>query len=95
MRLGLEWKPMSLVDREKIMDYIARGNPQAAALLDDAFEKAAERACERPDMYKVGRINGTREVVVRPNYVLIYQVNGTTLEVLRILHAAQQWSLTE
>ncbi|MHA7848512.1 type II toxin-antitoxin system RelE/ParE family toxin [Serratia sp. D1N4] len=93
--MRVEWKPMSLADRESIMNYIARDNPQAAIALDDAFETAAERACERPDMYKAGRMKDTREVVVRPNYILIYRINDETLQVLRILHAAQQWPRSE
>ncbi|CDG88755.1 type II toxin-antitoxin system mRNA interferase toxin, RelE/StbE family [Xenorhabdus bovienii] len=93
--MRLEWKPMALTDRENIMDYIARDNPAAAIALDDEFEAAAERACTEPEMYKPGRLKGTREVVVKPRYILIYQVEGEVLEVLRILHAAQQWPPTE
>ncbi|HAT1683766.1 TPA: type II toxin-antitoxin system RelE/ParE family toxin [Klebsiella oxytoca] len=89
--MRLEWKPMALTDRENIMDYISQDNPQAATDLDDEFETAAERACGNPDMYKPGRINGTREVVVRPHYILVYQTEAGILTVLRILHAAQQW----
>uniref|UniRef100_UPI003B6705F9 type II toxin-antitoxin system RelE/ParE family toxin n=1 Tax=Yersinia frederiksenii TaxID=29484 RepID=UPI003B6705F9 len=73
------------------MDYISRDNPQAAIALDDEFETAAERACIRPEMYKAGRVKGTREVVVRPHYILIYRIEGDILAVMRILHAAQQW----
>lgn len=28
--MRLEWKPMSLSDREQIMEYISKDNPQAA-----------------------------------------------------------------
>jgi len=28
---------------------------------------------------------------VRANYILIYRVEGETITVLRVLHAAQQW----
>lgn len=89
--MRLEWKPMALTDRENIMDYISQDNPQAAIDLDDEFEKAAERACGNPDMYKAGRIKGTREVVVRPHYILVYQTEESVLTVLRVLHAARQW----
>ncbi|UAN65646.1 type II toxin-antitoxin system RelE/ParE family toxin [Serratia sp. JSRIV006] len=86
--MRLEWKPMALTDRENIMDYISQDNPRAAIALDDEFETAAERACYSPDMYKAGRIKGTRELVVRPHYILIYQTEGDVLTVLRVLHAA-------
>lgn len=45
----------------------------------------------KPKLYKAGRVKGTREIVVRPNYVLVYRVAGNVIEVLRVLHAAQQW----
>ncbi|EBQ8602458.1 type II toxin-antitoxin system RelE/ParE family toxin [Salmonella enterica] len=89
--MRLEWKRMALMDRENIMDYISQDNPQAAIDLDDEFETAAERARGNPDMYKPGRVKDTREIVVRPHYILVYQTEESVLTVLRILHAAQQW----
>lgn len=93
--MRLEWKPMSLSDREQIMEYISKDNPQAAIALDNQFETIAEQACERPQMYRVGRVAGTYEAVVRPHYVLVYQVEGDTLSVLRVLHTALQWPPAE
>lgn len=89
--MHLVWRPASLEDRDQIMDYIIQDNPQAAIDLDDEFELAAERACENPDMYKPGREEGTREIVVRSHYILVYQVEDDVLSVLRVLHVAQQW----
>ncbi|MDF9333915.1 type II toxin-antitoxin system RelE/ParE family toxin [Escherichia coli] len=74
--MRLEWKPMSLSDREQIMEYISKDNPLAAIALDNQFEAIAEQACERPEMYRAGRVAGTHEAVVRPHYVLIYQSGG-------------------
>ena len=82
---------MALVDRETIMGYIPLDNPAAAIDLDQDFEVKAENARQRPKLYKAGRVKGTREIVVRPNYVMVYRVTGDLVEVLRILHAAQQW----
>ena len=36
-------------------------------------------------------MKGTREIVVRPNYVMVYDVEGNTITILRVLHTAQQW----
>lgn len=91
--MRLVWRPMALADREAIMNYIAQDNPAAAIELDDEFENKAEQARQRPAMYRAGRVSGTREIVVRPDYVMIYRIedDGGTLAVLRVLHAAQQW----
>jgi len=36
-------------------------------------------------------MKGRREIVVRPNFVMVYRVTGDLVEVLRVLYAAQQW----
>lgn len=84
---------MALTDRDTIMTYIVQDNPVAAIELDDEFETKAEQARQRPTLYRPGRIRGTREIVVRPNYVMVYRIEdeGQTVAVLRVLHAAQQW----
>jgi len=73
------------------MAYIAGDHVQAAIDLDMAFEDHAERARLNPKLYKPGRVPGTREIVVRPNYVMVYRELAGSVEVLRVLHAAQQW----
>ncbi len=45
----------------------------------------------RPRLYRLGRVDGTREMVVRANYIVIYAENAGSVLILRILHAAQQW----
>jgi addiction module RelE/StbE family toxin len=84
---------MALEDRQAIMEFIAPDNPAAAIDLDLEFERQAELALQRPTLYKPGRVKGTREIVVRPSYVMVYRVlqDEDALEVLRVLHAAQQW----
>lgn len=73
------------------MEYIAQDNPSAAIDLDLEFETKAENARQRPKLYRPGRMKGTREIVVRPNYVMVYRITGDLVEVLRVLHTAQQW----
>lgn len=44
-----------------------------------------------PNMGRQGRVSGTRELVVHPNYLLVYDVVGDRVRILRVLHAAMQW----
>lgn len=87
----LEWRPTALSDRAAIMDYIAQDNLAAAIALDEEFEAEAESARNNPTLYRPGRVKGTREIVVRPNYVMVYRVKPRAVEILRVLHAARQW----
>lgn len=89
--MRLVWRDMALKDRLRIMDHIAMDNPQAAISLDESFAHNAGRAAHNPSLYKMGRYPGTREIVVRPNYVMVYRVTGEVVEIVRILHARQQW----
>ena len=82
---------MGLADREAIMSFIAADNVTAAVELDLEFEAKAEIARQRPTLYKAGRVKGARELVVRPNDVMVYQVLAHAVEILRVLHVAQQW----
>lgn len=91
--MKLEWKPASFSDRERIMDFIAQDNPQAALDLDAMFEKKADAITDNPKLFKSGRMKGTREAVVHPSYVLVYEVSVDTVTVLRVLHTSQSWTV--
>lgn len=89
--MKLEWKASAISDRERIMDYIAQDNSQAALDLDMLFEKKARVLIDRPNLFRTGRVEGTREAVAHPNYVFVYTVSDKIVTVLRVLHASQAW----
>lgn len=89
--MKLIWHPLAIADRERIMDFIAGDKPLAALALDEAFEQHAERAVTNPQLYKPGRVDGTREIVVHPNYIMVYRIEELHITILRVLHAAQKW----
>lgn len=89
--MRLVWRPAAVEDRAAIMDYIAEDNPGAALDLDESIEGKASALIDHPRLYKPGRMKGTREMVVHPNYVVVYQESKTEVVILRVLHARQQW----
>lgn len=44
-----------------------------------------------PYLFRLGRVPGTREQVVHPNYIVVYQVGSDVIDILRILHSRQQY----
>ena len=92
--LNLEWKATAIADLLAIVDYISDDNPDAAQALKDEIESKTSHLPDNPQLYRVGRIHGTREMVVRPNYIVIYAEDTKAVTILRVLHAAQQWPET-
>ncbi|EQC00788.1 type II toxin-antitoxin system mRNA interferase toxin, RelE/StbE family [Photorhabdus temperata] len=89
--MQLFWTPEAIQDREEIYDYIEINNPLAALALDELFSKKANCLTDHPDSGRPGRVNSTRELVIHQNYILIYDIAGETIRILRILHTARQW----
>lgn len=82
---------MAVADLLAIIDYISDRNPDAAQQLKDDIERKAAELIEYPRMYRSGRVEGTREMLVRGNYIVVYDTSPFFVRVLRVLHAAQQW----
>ncbi|WP_374012266.1 type II toxin-antitoxin system RelE/ParE family toxin [Pseudoxanthomonas koreensis] len=77
-----------------IVDRISDDNPDAAQRLKDDIEVKAAALPGHPKLYRAGRIAGTREMVVRSNYIVVYREAPHVVTILRVLHAAQQWPST-
>ena len=59
--------------------------------MKDQIEGKASKLSVRPKLYRPGRVADTREMVIRPNYIVVYAEDDRAVVILRVLHAAQQW----
>jgi plasmid stabilization system protein ParE len=89
--LNLVWRAAALDDLEQIITYIAERDAAAAERLHAAIATCAERLPEFPFLYRPGRVPGTREAVVHPNYILVYRVTAEAVEVVSVVHARRQY----
>lgn len=89
--MRIRWRALAEADLHAIVDYIARDNAIAAMALGDTVVRRGAELAEQPRLYRAGRVRGTREMVVHPNYVVVYRIKRGEVEVVRVLHAAQQW----
>ncbi|MEQ6333589.1 type II toxin-antitoxin system RelE/ParE family toxin [Sphingobium sp. MK2] len=89
--LPVIWQPGALRKLENIIDYIEAHNPTAAERIGAIIRQTADRLPDHPYMYRPGRVPGTREAVVHPNYVLVYRVRTNAIEVLAVHHTRQQY----
>ncbi len=89
--LRLVWRPKARRDLLDIAAFIRQRNPLAAQRMSAQIRDAAERLPEHPYVHRPGRVPGTREAVVHPNYIVIYRVLADSVEVLTVIHARQEY----
>ncbi|MHB1669233.1 type II toxin-antitoxin system RelE/ParE family toxin [Thiomonas sp.] len=89
--LPVRWAEEATADLVEIIDYIEQRNPLAAQTLHATVVQAAENIPQTPFLMRPGRVAGTREYTVHPNYILVYQVGAASIDVLRVLHARRQY----
>ncbi|MDR3544073.1 MAG: type II toxin-antitoxin system RelE/ParE family toxin [Desulfosporosinus sp.] len=90
--MRLVWSQHATDDRLAIFMWIAQDDPQAAANVDERIEEAARRLIDFPNSGRLGRIEGTKEIVIaRTPYVAPYQLVGDTVRILRVIHGARMW----
>ena len=87
----LEWRQTARDDLRSIIGYIASDSPAAALALWEEIETKVGHLAEEPKLYRPGRVVGTREMVVRPNYIVVYLESPKAVTILRVLHAARMW----
>ena len=88
----LEWRPQAEDDLLAIVEHIADDNLDAALDLQEKIEDKAAKLPEHPKLYKPSqRVKGLREMVVTPNYIVLYRETPTLVEIVNVIHARRQW----
>ncbi|MHB8771998.1 MAG: type II toxin-antitoxin system RelE/ParE family toxin [Syntrophales bacterium] len=91
----LEWLPAAQRDFDELVEYIAADHPMAAISQGDEIEAQVSMLVDHSRMGRPGRVKGTRElVIVRSPFIVAYRIKGKAVQILRILHGAQQWPET-
>lgn len=89
------WTPRARKGLLDIAAYIAQDNPTAARQTVDRIRDVVAELSAYPHMGRVGRIDGTRELVIAGTpYIVAYRVRGQSLRVLAVVHASRQWPRT-
>jgi toxin ParE1/3/4 len=89
--LPVVWSEEAFGDLDAIADYISRDNPSAADRIVDRLFEAAASLGAHPNLYRSGRVPGTRELVVLPNYILVYRVGDNAVRILAVVHASRRY----
>lgn len=88
--MRVDWRPEARTQLWQTLNYIADRNAVAASQLNAVIEAATSALPLHPYLYRFGKVAGTREIVVHPNYVVVYRVTDR-IEILNLLHARQAY----
>ncbi len=88
--MKLTWTVPAIADRLAIYEWLELKNPAAAAENDAKIADAAARLVHHPTSGKTGRIAGTRELVISPSYLLVYEWAAQRVIILAIVHTRRR-----
>lgn len=94
----IRWLPSAIQDRDVQLDYIGERNPGAAIDQGDRIAHQVSQLLDHPEMGRFGRIEETRELVIGGTpFVIVYRLRPRLklIEIIRLLHGAQQWPKTD
>ena len=90
--MKVRWTVPAVNQLQHIFEYIAAGNPDAAGRVVRRIRNAIHQTARMPKAGRIGRVAGTREVVVPgTSYMVAYRIVEDMIQVLAILHGAQEW----
>ena len=84
----LIWTNRALKRLDNIADFIARDNPLRAQTFVVELRNKLE-VLKTQSVGRAGRVFGTKELVLQPNYLAVYRIKANQVQVLTILHTAQ------
>ena len=86
------WTRWALEDLDSAREYIALENPRAAVKIIERIEAAVNTLRSFPETGRMGRVEGTRELVISGTpFVIPYQIEKKQLEILGVIHGARRW----
>lgn len=95
MTLAIRWTRRALGRLDQVGAHIARDNAEAAARVVSRIVIAIDALADRPAMGRPGRIKTTRELVLADvPYIIAYRVTDRHVDILTVMHSAQQWPET-
>lgn len=78
-------------DLVAVGEYIEQDNPDAALALLLHIENQVDNLADPNFPRRKGRKAGTLELVVHPNYVVVFEQTDTTVTVFNLLHVARKY----
>jgi toxin ParE1/3/4 len=88
--MRIRWTLRAAADMQNISDYLKKRQPEYRQPTMRKIYERIRALKNAPYVGRPGRVEGTREILFPPMpYIVVYRVNGQTIEIWRVYHAAQ------
>ncbi|WP_342120571.1 type II toxin-antitoxin system RelE/ParE family toxin [Pseudoduganella sp. OTU4001] len=84
--LPIRWSQSAEDDVRSIVEYLSERSESAALRMLETLDRCVDRLSRQPDLYRAGRVAGTREMVFHPSYCIVYRVHAHEIEIVSVLH---------
>ena len=91
--MEIKWLRMALNNLDQEAEFIARDDPRAAKQVVLHIHRSVALLLENPGLGHVGRVHGTRELVIPDTqYIVPYRVRPRLerIEILRVFHSSRK-----
>ncbi len=86
------WEEASLIDRQKIFEFLYGFNPAAAEKTDDIIEARVESLLQHPLMgVQRDGIRGRLLIIPEISMIVSYTLDADNIRIMRVLHQKQQF----
>ncbi|MBV1777274.1 type II toxin-antitoxin system RelE/ParE family toxin [Burkholderiaceae bacterium DAT-1] len=89
--MQIKWAKRALRSLAAIAEYIERDSPSRARSFVQDIWQQIDLLTMQPAVGRPGRVMGTRELVVHANYIVVYRVKASELQILTVQHVAKRW----
>jgi toxin ParE1/3/4 len=90
--LQIRWSNQASAQLEAAYDFLSEDNAPAAEKQLKIITRAVDQLANFPEMGRLGRVGGTRELVIQGTpYIVAYRLKGTIVRILALLHGARRW----
>lgn len=94
--LPVYWLPKAHQSRVRQLGFLAKHNPDLAIRIGNALSDVVRRLAADPDLSRVGRIAGARELRVPDTpFILVYRIEDDAITILRLLHYCRRFVTRE
>ena len=90
--LPIVWLETADSDLADITDYIGQYDVNAAERMWHLLRNCVLPLADHPYLYRMSeRVPGLREIVAHPNYLVLYRVAASRIEVVAIVHSRREF----